>query len=501
MFKILQKVSYLFFAFLLAGQGFSGQIGQLVGSAKADESLPVTVLKVNNPSGEVAPDSDITYTITITNQGDTTVGPMTLTDIWYDEDGVATFVSADLGGIGDNIAKTVVWNNINLVAYESLTFTFKLHTNPTNLSGGTFTVSDQANLSMVNFIPTFSDFISNTVTYIATDPTDKFLPVTISKVSNPVGEVAPDSDITYTITVANTGETVIGPLVLTDNWFFGSDVVATYVDGSANLGGVGDNANGTVVWNIDNLGVGASLDFIFRLHTNSTNQNEGTFTISDQAVLSDGTSIPATSEISNTVTYTAVAPVAHLAISKAAQPLTVAPGQSVNYTIQVNNPGTAAATDVVIIDVLPEGFSYIPNSAELGGVATEPVINGNQLEWTISSLLAGQNLGLVYGVKVDSAVVTGLYQNLATVSAENVEEEPQAQTEVSVVKVVVLPQVLGASTSPVVTPASTSTDTDVLPETGANTSTSDTILALMASFALLLIMGFVSEINRKYKIA
>ena len=83
---------------------------------------------------------------------------------------------------------------------------------------------------------------------------------------------------------------------------------------------------------------------------------------------------------------------AHLSITKGADPLTVKPGQTVTYTVSVTNPSTADAKNVSINDTLPAGFSYVSGSAILDGVATEPVITDNQLEWQISSLTAGETI-------------------------------------------------------------------------------------------------------------
>lgn len=314
--------------------------------------------------------------------------------------------------------------------------------------------------------------------------------INISKTSEPSGNVAPDKDITYTITVTNTGTEDSGPMTLTDKWSFDSDVVASYVDGSATAGAnLMDIANQTIYWHLDSVIVGVPQIFTFKLHTNATNNSSGTFTIRNSTCIRkfistqlniNSDELNLCSEAINTVTYNA-----QLNITKVAEPIVAKPDQAVNYTVQIFNPGVFDAENVVIRDTISDSFSYVSGSARLDGVAQEPVVTGNVLEWQKANLVAGATSTLTYQIKIGSSVAAGIYPNTVVVSAENVEESPQAEAAVTVVKVIP-PQVLGASTGPQVG--------QPLPQTGPHTSVHDVVYALFS--LLVLLVGFSLRPNK-----
>jgi uncharacterized repeat protein (TIGR01451 family) len=79
------------------------------------------------------------------------------------------------------------------------------------------------------------------------------------------------------------------------------------------------------------------------------------------------------------VNVTVVEP--HLLLTKTASPTTVTPGGSVTFTITALNNGTADAFDVVLIDNLPTGLTFVSGSLQptqpIG--CASPVISGNSV--------------------------------------------------------------------------------------------------------------------------
>jgi uncharacterized repeat protein (TIGR01451 family) len=95
----------------------------------------------------------------------------------------------------------------------------------------------------------------------------------------------------------------------------------------------------------------------------------------------DGTQMPGSSQIFNNHIPLDPQLGGSLAITKTTPMINVTRGQLVPYTITVNNVAGLLLTDVTIADRFPMGFSYIPGSAVLDGVPTEPSIAANELRW------------------------------------------------------------------------------------------------------------------------
>jgi uncharacterized repeat protein (TIGR01451 family) len=94
-----------------------------------------------------------------------------------------------------------------------------------------------------------------------------------------------------------------------------------------------------------------------------------------------------------------------LSISKSASPDPVRRGDELRYTLHVGNLGQPA-TELVILDQIPEGTAYVPNSAIEGGR-----LEGDAVRWAILDLGAGESRTLEFSVTVldGSEVVNSTY--------------------------------------------------------------------------------------------
>lgn len=79
------------------------------------------------------------------------------------------------------------------------------------------------------------------------------------------------------------------------------------------------------------------------------------------------------------------------------------------FTLRVSNAGPASATDVVVSDELPSGFTYVSDSS--GGA-----YNSNTGRWSIGTVSAGSSTTLDITASVND---TGIYINLAEMTAAN----------------------------------------------------------------------------------
>jgi len=102
-----------------------------------------------------------------------------------------------------------------------------------------------------------------------------------------------------------------------------------------------------------------------------------------------------------------------IAITKSTPLLEVTRGQLVPYTITVNNVTGELLTDVVVVDRLPAGFTYVPGSALLDGVTTEPAIAGRTLSWGGLIVLGNQPRTVKLLITIGAGVSEGEFVNHA----------------------------------------------------------------------------------------
>ncbi|NLZ24734.1 DUF11 domain-containing protein, partial [Candidatus Dojkabacteria bacterium] len=167
------------------------------------------------------------------------------------------------------------------------------------------------------------------------------------------------------------------------------------------------------------------------------------------------------------------------------------PGDTVTYTITVIAPsdekeGTYLLENVVVTDILPEGFTYIPGSWT--GTTLEPVYGTTPAKWSIGDMQEGDTVVLTYQAVISSTQEPGTYPDIAWVEGKSLSgdsvlgvsttdpEENFVGTEVKVIGELDIEEgdVLGVTTG--------------LPATGA--STYITLGALLSMFLGLLFILF-----------
>jgi uncharacterized repeat protein (TIGR01451 family) len=92
-------------------------------------------------------------------------------------------------------------------------------------------------------------------------------------------------------------------------------------------------------------------------------------------------------------------------------------GTNVTFTITVTNVGPGSATNVVVNDVLPSGYTFVS--------ATPSVGTWSAPNWTISNVANGANATLNI---VATVIPTGSYTNTATVTANQTDPVPSNNT-------------------------------------------------------------------------
>ena len=105
---------------------------------------------------------------------------------------------------------------------------------------------------------------------------------------------------------------------------------------------------------------------------------------------------------------------APLVVTKTTSQRSASVGDLVPYTITVRNTEGLRRTNVTVVDVPPSGFSYVPGTARINGVASEPVVADRQLSWTGQTIPANGSIrydlmmvvgaGVTQGEKVNTAL-------------------------------------------------------------------------------------------------
>jgi uncharacterized repeat protein (TIGR01451 family)/uncharacterized repeat protein (TIGR02543 family) len=198
---------------------------------------------------------------------------------------------------------------------------------------------------------------------------------TITKATDPDSSTVlqPGDPIAYTMTVQNTGTGVATNAVV-------SDALPAQVDYVSCSGGISCNSSaGTVTWNVGTLNPGDTATVTVDVAAKTTLAVSDTpYTISNTASVTS-TEV-ATPTVSNTVTNTLqVQPT----VVKTVSLPEAGPGDTVTYTVQVENPGAAFTANVT--DPIPSGASYAANCSPACSFASGTV------SWNAVTIQPGAN--------------------------------------------------------------------------------------------------------------
>ncbi|HYM61142.1 MAG TPA: hypothetical protein VEZ11_09645 [Thermoanaerobaculia bacterium] len=233
------------------------------------------------------------------------------------------------------------------------------------------------------------------------------------------GGVIPGQNITYTITVSNSGPDFASTVVLSDDTPANTTFVsATQTSGPAFVctdPGVGNT--GTIQCTLDSFPIG-SATFQFVVQSDGALGNG--VPISNTATVTDGNADPTPGDNSSTAVTTTTTNVADLSITKTA-PATVFIGQSFAYSISIANGGPNNATNVTGTDVLPPGLvvGTIVMSQGSSSVA------GNVVTLNFGTVNNGAGATATINV---TPTATGTLVNTASVGATEADSNPANNT-------------------------------------------------------------------------
>lgn len=382
---------------VLVGGIVNWDVGELAPGAAVDVQFSVTALAtIVNDSYGVSADLGIIAS-----------GSIAVTTIVGSVDLSLSKSGPETAFIGDNITYDITIANGGLITATTLIITDTLPTGATYVSGGTH-VGDKVRWTLdtldpmaqttVQFVVTAADTIvnadyvvsadngagatgSNSVTTVVGDPD-----LAIVKTGPATAFI--NKNITYQLTVSNSGNMTATNLMVTDALPAG----ATYV-GSAS-GGV--LVGSTVQWSVPSLAPGAHiiLDFTVRRSTAGTVVN-ATYAVTAFGGFGATGSAVVTTVVGNPA----------LAVSKTGPSLVLA-GDLIEYALTIANSGTMTATNVLISDTVPTGATYVSGGSENGGVVswTVPILPpASQVlrQFVVTRATPGTVVNDDYGVSAD----------------------------------------------------------------------------------------------------
>ncbi len=341
------------------------------------------------PQGDVFAGGTLTYTIVISNNGNTDALVSFSDPLPANTDIVTTYVSPSTYNPPVYAAPTLTWNDV-IAPNESATITLRVAVDP-----GTPTGTIVSNVGWFQELnepgPVFSDSVSNTV---------RSPVLSVVKQSTPSGPVRPNDTITYSIVLAN-ADGGIAQAMMTDTIPAHTTYVSFSVQASEGSPPIYDPGNEHVTWQ-GNIDVHHPVTVTFAVTVDPDTADGEIITNVAQVEELSQPGVIASPSVTNSV----AAP--DVSIVKQVEPSgDVLAGAALTYTVVVANGGSAAA-QVIFSDTMPAHTAFISGSASVApGTLAPPVYADGTLTWQ-DEISAGQSVTITFGAQVEPGTLAGV---------------------------------------------------------------------------------------------
>jgi uncharacterized repeat protein (TIGR01451 family) len=358
----------------------------------ADLGVKKTTSNVQPNVGET-----ITYTVSLFNLGTAVATNVEVTDALPAN---VAFMSATPAA-GTRFQETAtggVWSVPSIAPGQTLVLTLTVEAVNTSVAFNTVTITHSDVWDPNN---------RNNTAKTPTDPQEADLIVskTVDNSTPNVGE-----NVTFTITLENLGPSSALNVSLTDTLPAGLQ----FVSGTPSTGSF---ASG--VWTLGTVASGATptLTLVAKVLAPSSgpvSQQENTATATSTT--------PDPYPENNTGTSSVTPKQADLEIFKTVNTKEPSIGETIEYTLAVDNLGTDTATNVRVQDILPVGLTFVSATPSVGGYDAGTGI------WTVGTVTTADTPTLVIFAKVTTPT-GGTLTNTATVSATEYDPDPSNNTD------------------------------------------------------------------------
>jgi len=360
-----------------------------------NREIDLSISKTAAPT--VIAGNSLTYIVTVTNNGPSTIIPtdhFTINDVLPGGFTATAFTP----GSGTYVSGSGDWTGVTLATGQSVTLTIAgtVNGNATGSISNTASVTVPVHAGFTD--PTPGNNTSSVVTTTINRQTD----LSITK-SAPASVVAGQA-LTYTITVTNHGSSMILP----EDQFIVSDALPGGFTAATYTPSAGTYTPATGIWTgvTINCGGSVTLTIAGTVNGNATDKITNTASVTAPIGVSDPDGGNNISSVITTITRQA-----DLSITKSA-PATVTAGGNLNYVITVTNNGPSSiipGDQLTIKDVLPANFTatgFTPSSGSY--------ISGSGA-WTGVTLPTGASVTLTIAGTVNASATDKL-SNTASVS-------------------------------------------------------------------------------------
>ena len=438
-------------------------------------SADLQISKTDSPD-PVTAGSNITYQITITNNGPSNAASASFSDPLP---AGTTFVSLSTTGswscgtpaVGAN--GTVTCTNPSFPTTVDF-FTLVVAVDP-SVAAGTV-LSNIATMSSATTDPNSGNSSATATTTVAASAD-----LSVTKVDTP-DPVTAGNNLTYTITVNNAGPSTAATVSLSDTLPAGTTFVSLSAPGGWSCGTPAVGGTGTITCTNPSLPIGNAV-FTLTVNVNAGVAN-GTV-ITNTATVSSVTTDPNTGNESGTATTTVGVGSADLSVTKVDTPDPVVAGSNLTYTITVTNAGPSNATSAALSDTLPAGTTFVSLPTPGGWSCTTPAVGASgTVSCSNPSMPVGSSV-FTLTVAVNSSVANGtVLTNTATASSATTDPNPGNESGVAATTVIGLSAELSLTKTDSPDPVTAGTNltytitvNNAGPDSASTVSVSDTLPA------------------------
>ena len=400
-----------------SGSTSLGQLNNYVTNGSATftaNTADLAVVKtVSNPTPNVG--DTITFTVTLTNNGPSTAQLVEVTD---------QFPTAGLQFLSATPSQGTYNQTTGLWTVGTVP------TGPTNAK--TLTIAAKVLAPAVNTIPTAQTNVATVTNSAVPDSnpgnntgtateTPKYADLAVTKQTDKPQPNVGDT-ITYTVTLRNNGTATATGVEVTDTL----PANVTYVSASA-AGGTSFTPSGTPVtggvWSVPTIAPGQSLVLTITATAALTGVSYNTVTITKSDVWDPN-------DANNTSKTPTDPQSADLVVSKTVDNPRPNVGDTVTFTITLDNLGPSTSQNVVVNDLLPAGLLFVSSTASTGSYVSNTGV------WTVGNVAASvtNTLTIVATVKTPASGQPALPQkNTATATSTTPDPNPNQNTGESTV--------------------------------------------------------------------
>ncbi len=354
-----------------------------------------SALKLNQTAFLPSPGGVVQFNITINDTGNTTLNPLEAVDTLP---AGLTYLSASPAP-SSVIGQAITWDNAGPIAPGSVVVLYvNASVDPGTVSASTPLVTLTNNVSAVGTDPINLNVTANS----SANVTIYYANVSIIKLNQTALQPSPGGIVQFNMTATNTGNVTLSPTQMIDVLPAG----LTFSSASVAPDSV---AGQTVTWNdLGSLGPGVSAVVYLNatVDAGTVNASAPAVTLANCANTTgtppNGFDVSAISCANVSIFY------ANVSVVKVdITPVLTSPGGTVQWQINVSNPGQLALDPLTVVDQLPMGFQFSASAPSPGSVSPD----NRTIAWSVGPLPSGGSAVILLNSSVSANVANGTYAN------------------------------------------------------------------------------------------